>query len=668
MMDIQNIENLSTDNDDVQNAYSCGRLLRKQKIDKKICAKDERNASIRKVQQILQKRENDRTLDELQTLKEYSDAVEEVKSRWKKRDAAKKRVEEFEEPLDKLKEKCQILAQAIAQSQHLVVYTGAGISTAAKIPDYRGTNGIWTRLQQGKDIGNHDLSQAEPTFTHMALFELYRRNILKYVVSQNCDGLHLRSGLPKTALSELHGNMYIEVCKNCKPVNEYWRLFDVTENTARYSHKTTRKCYKCNSPLMDTIVHFGERGTLQWPLNWSSACKNAKKATTILCLGSSLKVLKKYPWLWQMDKPAKKRPNLYIVNLQWTPKDDCASVKVHGKCDLVMQIIMEKLGINVPVYNRERDPIFYHASTLCELEFHTSTQPELVYATEENLKSEPKSEENKMTANYYAPTSPTAYNNGYNSNILNRHTKHLQFDGCDNMSNMTRSAIDNVSSSESLPSVLKTTSTCILPLKTNNTPFTIESILEKPIDVIPNGNNCINTSVVNQALFKYYHLSNILLHNQMFAYPDLLYYPFQTSLLYSGLHNIISPTAFIADTFAIRPSETQTNITSTPCISPCEFCKKYYKSASCLFYAKTESQFMTMEYRFSKSENVKKPLVCTCCDYTTDEEDLCVEDGSPSDKIKKLDDKSLRTSDKEQHKKIQAGWFGKGYKKGRRLK
>lgn len=105
------------------------------------------------VQQILQKTENDRTVDDLQTLRQYSDAVEEVKLRWRKRDAAKKRTEEFEEPSEQLEAKCQVLAQAIAQSQHLVVYTGAGISTAAKIPDYRGTNGIWTRLQQGKDIG-----------------------------------------------------------------------------------------------------------------------------------------------------------------------------------------------------------------------------------------------------------------------------------------------------------------------------------------------------------------------------------------------------------------------------------------------------------------------------------------------------------------------------------
>ncbi|XP_077426910.1 NAD-dependent protein deacetylase sirtuin-7 [Vanacampus margaritifer] len=349
------------------NETECGvssRAERKALQKAKIVQQENEREIIRLVGRILKKPEAERSEEDASVLVLHRDTVDELCKRKIRRNELKRKQEEVFDTDDDLKSKAWQLAVAIQQAKHLVVYTGAGISTAASIPDYRGPNGVWTQLQKGHTVSSSDLSKAEPTLTHMCIKMLYKKMLVKHVVSQNCDGLHLRSGLPQHALSELHGNMFIEVCTSCSPVREYVRLFDVTERTSLHRHCTGRRCSHCGSELRDTIVHFGERGTLEQPLNWKGAAEAAKVADVILCLGSSLKVLKKYPCLWCMNKPASKRPKLYIINLQWTPKDDLAVLKINAKCDDVMSLLMEALNLQIPVYDRAEDPIFSLAAPL----------------------------------------------------------------------------------------------------------------------------------------------------------------------------------------------------------------------------------------------------------------------------------------------------------------
>lgn len=252
--------------------------------------------------------------------------------------------EERIEAVAAIEKKAEIFATLIRGSRHFIAFTGAGISTSAGIPDFRGPEGAWTLRAQGRQRTGKTVCtlQAIPTSSHMALVELQKRGLLKYLISQNCDGLHRKSGIASNKISELHGNSNRESCKECG--KEYIRDFRAVasyEKTVR-DHRTGRKCARCGGVLHDSIVNFGEALPAE-PLEL--ARQHARKADLCLVLGSSLTVS---PANGIPEIPGRRNgAKLAICNLQSTPLDDLSDVRVFSKTDDLMVRVMDKLDIPI---------------------------------------------------------------------------------------------------------------------------------------------------------------------------------------------------------------------------------------------------------------------------------------------------------------------------------
>lgn len=246
---------------------------------KKQAERAEHKLMYKRIKEILDKPDSSRDQEDRDMLDNYPYLVRQVDALAKKHLTAREHNSIYLDSEEECETKCRQLAELIRNSRSCVFYTGAGISTSASIPDYRGPNGnsiffiynlkkmtkidlvlkkgLWTMLAKGVKISCPDFARVQPTYSHMALSAMIRSGLVKHVVSQNCDGLHLRSNIDRGKLSELHGNCFVELCIECDC--EYLRLFDVTENSTFRKHSTSRVCPKCSLQLRDSIIHFGER-------------------------------------------------------------------------------------------------------------------------------------------------------------------------------------------------------------------------------------------------------------------------------------------------------------------------------------------------------------------------------------------------------------------------
>jgi NAD-dependent SIR2 family protein deacetylase len=216
-----------------------------------------------------------------------------------------------------------------------VVYTGAGISTSAEIPDFRGPEGVWTTKDKGKKPkAFKSILDIRPTFAHYAITELARRGMVKFVVTTNFDGLHWRSGLPVHLLEELHGSCFSLCCQQCQKFSR--RPYEVIGSE---THRTGELCEWCGNELLETGVAFGEgyRSDLE-PIITQY---HAERADLAIVVGTSMCVQSAAMYPLQVVG----KGNLVLVNAQNTPVDDLVNVRLYGKTDLFFGLLMQELGI-----------------------------------------------------------------------------------------------------------------------------------------------------------------------------------------------------------------------------------------------------------------------------------------------------------------------------------
>lgn len=188
------------------------------------------------------------------------------------------------------------LAELLQESDHAVVFTGAGVSTLSGIRDFRGKNGIYKEFDPDRifaidqfladpsyyysHAGDfiYNLDEREPSLVHRQCARLERAGVIEAVITQNIDMLHQRAG--SRNVFEIHGSPRTHRCLECG------RDFDFAWVKLRVRRGEVPRC-GCGGVIKPEITFFGE---MLPEAAMRGAEKAARGADLMLVLGSSLVV------------------------------------------------------------------------------------------------------------------------------------------------------------------------------------------------------------------------------------------------------------------------------------------------------------------------------------------------------------------------------------------
>ncbi len=238
------------------------------------------------------------------------------------------------------------VAEIIANSKYLVAFTGAGISTESGLPDYRGPEGVWTLKAKGlkpKPLSK-PMDQIEPNASHFAFVDLLKLDILKFIISQNVDNLHIKSGIPNGLMAELHGNRTIMKCLKC---DSRYSKEEIKWNNHLHGngYRTDKemsnqpRCSQlnCNGRIISSIVNFNDPMPEK---EMKTADEHSRLCDVILCVGSTLSVFPaaNFPLI------AKNKGSiLIIVNMGETNLDQMANIRIEAKSGEILPIIIDEV-------------------------------------------------------------------------------------------------------------------------------------------------------------------------------------------------------------------------------------------------------------------------------------------------------------------------------------